>query len=262
MLILGIDTTTKTAAVAVVNFELPPSLSPGKPGGDTPLREGGFKILSEMQSCGGISHSENLMPMIDYNLKCAGVSLNDINLFAVAHGPGSFTGIRIGIATVKGLAFGSDVNNCIGVSSLFALAYNFYNFNTPLCHCGPDPQSHDILVLPAIDARRKQVYNAVFEKFKYIKNDRIITVGELESELNSEFPGRKVIFTGDGADMCYNEINFDGKIQAPEILKKPSAVSVCRAATAMRDNAVHPRILAPSYLIKTQAEREYNSKNG
>ena len=75
MLILGIDTTTKTAAVAVVNYELPLSLRA------TPLGEGGFKILSEMQSCGGISHSENLMPMIDYTLKSAGVLLDDIDLF-------------------------------------------------------------------------------------------------------------------------------------------------------------------------------------
>jgi len=240
MLVLGIDTATKTAAAAVVNFE-----------------NGQNKILSEMQSCGKISHSENLMPMIDYNLKCAGVSLNDIDLFAVSNGPGSFTGIRIGIATVKGLAFGSDINNCAGISSLLALAYNFYGFDG------------DILILPAIDARRKQVYNAVFnnsDNLKYIKNDRIITVRELEAELNREFSGRKIIFAGDGADMCYNEINFDGKVQVPEILKKPSAVSVCRAAIAVNgglyktNGAIHPRVLAPSYLIKTQAEREYNGE--
>jgi tRNA threonylcarbamoyladenosine biosynthesis protein TsaB len=115
------------------------------------------------------------------------------------------------------------------------------------------------LIFPTIDARRKQVYNAVFDNFKYIKNDRIITVSELEAELNAEYSGRKIIFVGDGADMCYNEINFDGKIQVPEILKKPSAVSVCRAAVAVynESGAIHPRILAPSYLIKTQAEREY-----
>jgi len=233
MLILGIDTTTKTAAVAVVNFE-----------NDT------SKILSEMQSCGKISHSENLMPMIDYNLKCAGVALNDIDLFAISRGPGSFTGIRIGISTVKGLAFGSETNNCISISSLFALAYNFYD-------------SHgDLLILPVIDARRKQVYNAVFENNKYIKTDRIITITELETELNFEFINRKIVFAGDGADMCYNEIKFGGKIQIPEILKKPFASSVCRAAhdIYITNGAIHPRTLAPSYLIKTQAEREYSGK--
>jgi len=231
MFILGIDTSTKTASVSVVNFENETA-----------------KILAEITSNGNISHSENLMPMIDYTLKCAGVSLSDIDLFAASRGPGSFTGIRIGVATIKGLAFGSEINNCMGISSLYALAYNFYG------------SASDILILPVIDARRKQVYNAIFDDFKYIKNDRIITVSELETELNAEFPGRKIIFTGDGADMCYNEINFSGKIQIPEILKKPSAAALCRAAfdEYKKNGAVHPRTLAPSYLIKTQAEREYS----
>jgi len=250
MLILGIDTTTKTASTAVMGFD-------------------GDKILCDMQSSGRLSHSENLMPMIDYTLKCAGVLLNDIDLFAVARGPGSFTGIRIGIATVKGLTFGSesDVNNCAGISSLYSLAYNFYFYeNSPERRVGGDAP---YIILPVIDARRKQVYNAVFENLKYIKNDRIITVSELESELNSEFSGRKIIFAGDGAEMCYNEINFDGKVQIPDMLKKPSAVSLCRIAyeeyncrercpqRSAAVNLVHPRTLAPMYLIKTQAEREY-----
>jgi tRNA A37 threonylcarbamoyladenosine modification protein TsaB len=91
MLILGIDTTTKTAAVAIVNFVgrgAPDAPEPPSSLRALPLEEGGCKILSEMQSCGLKSHSENLMPMIDYTLKCAGVSLNDIDLFAVSHGPG------------------------------------------------------------------------------------------------------------------------------------------------------------------------------
>jgi tRNA threonylcarbamoyladenosine biosynthesis protein TsaB len=225
MLILGIDTSMKTASAAIFDGE---------------------KILCEITSGGNITHSENLMPMIGYALKCAGVSLNDINLFAAAHGPGSFTGIRIGVATIKGLAFGSDINNCIGISSLYALAYNFFPF-----------KNDGALVLPVIDARRKQVYNAVFDGIKYIKNDRMITTGELETELNAEFSGRKIIFTGDGAEMCCGEIDFDGKIYIPEILKKPSAAALCRAAYANKSGAVHPRALAPSYLIKTQAEREY-----
>jgi len=231
MLILGIDTATKTAATAVVNInDEKPHL---------------ITVLSEMQSSGKIPHSENLMPMIDCTLKCAGVGLSEIDLFAAANGPGSFTGIRVGVATVKGLAFGSDANNCIGISSLYSLAYNFYGF-----------RSTSGLILPVIDARRKQVYNAVINSYglKYVKNDRIITISELEDELNIEFSGYKIIFTGDGADMCYNEIKFDGKIQIPEILKKPSASSLCIAA--YNSKPVHARTLAPSYLIKTQAERE------
>jgi len=228
MHILGIDTTTKTASAAVVRDN---------------------KTLAEITSSGSISHSENLMPMIDYTLKCAGVTLGDVDLFAVSCGPGSFTGIRIGVATIKGLAFGSESNNCVGVSSLLALAYNF--------NCAGSDS--DILILPVIDARRKQVYNAVFSGVNYIKRDRIITLGELECELNSEFSGRRVVFAGDGAEMCYDEINFAGKVGAPEMLKSPSAASVCAAARAryIGGGAVHARYLAPSYIIKTQAEREY-----
>ena len=241
MLILGIDTTTKTASTAVVDFV-------GRADPDAPCD---CKILCEMQSCGKISHSENLMPMIDSTLKCAGVSLNEIDLFAISHGPGSFTGIRIGISTVKGLVFGTDINNCVGISSLYALAYNLY------------PVNSDILILPVIDARRKQVYNAVFDNLQYIKNDRIITISELEAELNSEFSGRKIVFVGDGAEMCYSEISFDGKLQVPDMLKKPSAASLCRIAYEeyKKGGAIHPRTLAPLYLIKTQAEREYKEKN-
>ncbi|MCL1857881.1 MAG: tRNA (adenosine(37)-N6)-threonylcarbamoyltransferase complex dimerization subunit type 1 TsaB [Oscillospiraceae bacterium] len=259
MLILGIDTTTKTASTAVMGFD-------------------GDNILCEMQAYSKISHSENLMPMIDYTLKCAGVLLEEIDLFAVSHGPGSFTGIRIGISTVKGIAFtgfdrgdeNKENKNCVSISSLYSLAYNFQDYES------------DLLILPVIDARRKQVYNAVFScrgdhwssakrctedaqcaPLQYIKNDRIITVSELEAELNCEFSGRKIIFAGDGAEMCYNEIKFDGKLQVPDILKKPSATSLCKIAYEeyKQNKTIHPRTLAPSYLIKTQAEREYVEKN-
>jgi len=228
MHILGIDTTTKTASAAVVRDN---------------------KTLAEITSNGQISHSENLMPMIDYTLKCAGIKLGDVDLFAVSCGPGSFTGIRIGVATIKGLAFGSVADNCAGVSSLLSLAYNFNSAES----------AGDILILPVIDARRKQFYNAVFFGVEYIKRDRIITIGELECELNREFSGRRVIFAGDGAEACYSEIDFAGKVQVPEMLKTPSAASVCAAAYAqyIGGGAVHARTLAPSYIIKTQAEREY-----
>jgi tRNA threonylcarbamoyladenosine biosynthesis protein TsaB len=230
MLILGIETASKIASAAVMETE-------------------SDKILAETKSHSKISHIENLMPMIDSTLKYAGILPEEINLFAAAGGPGSFTGIRIAVSTTKGLAFGSNTENCAGVSSLLALAYNFYGYESGL------------LVLPVIDARRKQVYNAVFENLEYIKGDRIITLSELEAELNAEFPGRKVAFVGDGAEMC-EEIEFGGIIRMPDVLKQPSAASLCRAAYAQfkKEGAVHPRALAPAYLIKTQAEREYGKK--
>lgn len=264
MLILGIDTATKTASVAVAGFD---DEKPHNMANITNMTN--MTILSEIQSGGRLSHSENLMPMIDYALKTAGVSLNEIDLFAAARGPGSFTGIRIAVATVKGLAFdlgngGEEKNNCIGISSLYALAYNFYGHKIDNNY-----NENNILIMPVIDARRKQVYNAVIRNnpnnsdwISYIKHDRIITTAELETELNAEFAGYKIVFTGDGAEMCYNEIEFGGKTQVSEMLKKPCASSLCRAAYEKYINgeSLHPRILAPSYLIKTQAEREYNEK--
>lgn len=231
MLILGIDSSSKIASAAVFDSE-------------------NNKILSEVNSGSSLSHSENLLPMIDYALKTAGACAGDINLFAVANGPGSFTGIRIGVATVKGLAFGGS-DNCIGVSSLQALAYNFTG------------STQDILILPVIDARRRQVYNAVFTAdLEYITRERTITVDELECELNLEYAGKSVIFTGDGAELCYNEIKFAGKIKAPDILTRPSAGALCAAALReyKQNGAIGANKLAPAYLIKTQAEREYEDK--
>lgn len=231
MLILGIDSSSKTASAAVFDCEK-------------------NKILSEVNSGGNIPHSENLLPMIDYALKSAGVCIGNINLFAVSNGPGSFTGIRIGVATIKGLAFGGE-NNCIAISSLQALAYNFN---------GTEEDLKDLLILPVIDARRKQVYNAIFaHNLEYIKSERIITVDELEYELNSDYAGKKIIFTGDGADMCYAEIHFKNKIKVPDMLQRPSAGALCTAALHeyKKNGAINANQLVPAYLIKTQAEREY-----
>ena len=236
MLILGIDSSSKTASAAVFDGAA-------------------NKVLSEVNSGGNISHSENLLPMIDYALKTAGISVGDIDLFAVVNGPGSFTGIRIGVATVKGLAFGGT-GNCLAVSSLHALAYNFAGLDN----------LKDVLILPVIDARRRQVYNAVFAAdLEYITRDRIITIDELEEELNNnaQYAGKTVMFTGDGAEMCRGEIKTGGvKIKTPAILQRPSAGSLCAAALReyKQNGAVGADKLVPAYLIKTQAEREYKDE--
>ncbi|MCL2099562.1 MAG: tRNA (adenosine(37)-N6)-threonylcarbamoyltransferase complex dimerization subunit type 1 TsaB [Oscillospiraceae bacterium] len=223
MLILGVDSSSKTASAAVFD------------GAEN-------KILSEINSGGHIPHSENLLPMAECALRLAGVSVNDIDLFAAAEGPGSFTGIRIGISTIKGLAFGGG-NNCIGVSSLLALAYSFAGFESP---------AERLLILPVIDARRKQVYSAVFESGpEYIKPERVITTEEFERELNCFYSDRTIIFMGDAADLCFNEIKFPGKLKTPEILKRPSAGALCAAAAEKykKSGAVSAEKLNPAYLI-------------
>ena len=237
MLILGIDSSSKSASAAV-------------------LDSANGKLLSEINSGGTLSHSENLMPMIDYALKTAGISVNDIDLFAVASGPGSFTGIRIAVATIKGLAFGENSSaNCVSVSSLYALAHNFVGFDL-----GVD--LNDALICPVIDARRRQVYNALFTlksgEPHYITADRLVTLDELAIELE-QYTDKAIIFTGDAADICYNELKFDGrKIKAPDILKRSSGYAICVAALREynKNGAINANALAPAYLIKAQAERE------
>jgi len=244
MLILGVDSSAKSASAAILN---------GTDGG---------KLLSEVNSGGNLSHSENLLPMIDCALKIAGVGINNIDLFAVASGPGSFTGIRIAVATIKGLAFGfhennneNNIANCVSVSSLFALAHNFAGLDI-----------NKAIICPVIDARRRQVYNAVFTlksgKPHYMTADRIITVDELIAELE-QYDDMTIIFTGDAADICHDEINFAERkikvIKSPEILKRPSGYAICTAALRKynENGAISANALAPAYLIKTQAEREY-----
>lgn len=248
ILILGIDTAAKISCVALAYADL-----------DNPKSDISISTLAEIYSGGNISHSENLCPMVDYVLRTAGVSLAEINLFAVSEGPGSFTGIRIGVSTVKGLAYGSDCN-CIGISSLKALAYNLRGYDIS--------DGEKLFVAPVIDARRKQVYNAAFNLsdgggIDCIKKDRLITIEEFQEELNSDerFAEGEIIFIGDGADMCYEEIKLEKMIKkhVGDILSHPNGSSVCAAAAAEIIGGVkpiHPKMLSPSYLIKTQAERE------
>lgn len=151
------------------------------------------KVVSEFFVNAGLTHSQTLAPMIDYAVKTSGYSLQDIDLFAVTNGPGSFTGLRIGVSTVKAmsLALGKP---CVGVSSLFALAMNFRTEGAVVCAC--------------MDARRGQLYNALFKMQNgypvKLTGDRAITVTELVDEL-SRFEGDVIEIVGDGGLICYNE---------------------------------------------------------
>ena len=133
MYILSIDTTAKTAAA---------SLSVADDMGVFPLCDARLNST--------LTHSESILPMIDFCLKSANVSLSEVDTFAITTGPGSFTGVRIGVSTIKGLTFGNDNVKCIGVSSLEALCENVSDMpkGTIICAC--------------MDARRNQFYNAIF----------------------------------------------------------------------------------------------------
>lgn len=206
------------------------------------------RLIAQSFQNSGLTHSRTLMPMTASLLKNCGASLSDVDVVAVAAGPGSFTGLRIGVAAAKGLAF-VDSKPCAGVSTLEALAW-------PLAHL------EGAELCPAMDARRSQVYNARF----VIKNampcrlteDRAIGLDQLASELFAS--GKGQILVGDGAALCYNEFKSLGlpvKL-APEHLRFQNAWGVARAAleTAKRGELVSAGELAPMYHRLSQAERE------
>ena len=224
MNILAVDSSALTATVAV-------------------LKDG--EIKGEMSFTTALTHSETVMPMIDEVLKRTNLTINDIDLFACSEGPGSFTGLRIGIGTIKGLAYGLDKKVC-GVSTLEALAHNI--------------AYTDCLIAPIMDARRGQVYNALYKyengAIVTVTEPRALSIEELCSEINE-----KVIFVGDGVKVYKDKIaSFIGEnaLFAPPQHCLQRAASV--AVAALNKEAVSPEALSVVYLRKPQAEREREEK--
>lgn len=207
------------------------------------LTDGG-KIIAESFLNTRHTHSETLLPMARDMLGSAGVTLADVDRIAVTAGPGSFTGLRIGIATVKGLCMGAE-KPCVGVSTLEAIAYNFIGVDGVICAC--------------MDARCKQVYNAMFRSengvITRICDDRAITLAELSEELQKL--DEKIILAGDGAEIT--DTFTEGKFGlAPPQLRFQRGSGVCFAAEKLPD--VKPEALMPTYLRLPQAERERIAK--
>ena len=231
MTILALETTAKAASCAV-------------------LREGA--PLATAWQCTGLTHSRTLMPMVADMLKNSELTLDDIDAVAVAAGPGSFTGLRIGIATVKGLAWAAD-KPCIGVSTLEAMAW-------PLAHLTGT-------VVCAMDARRQQIYNAVFAaqggELRRLCPDRAISLEEAAEELR-EADG-PVTVVGDGWKLCVDFLTERGIPCAAVAahLRLQSAVGVAMAAERLGPEAlVSAQDLAPVYLRLSQAERERLARLG
>ena len=178
----------------------------------------------------GLTHSRTLLPMARDLLKNCGTSLEEVDVIAVAAGPGSFTGLRIGVATAKGLSWGAD-KDCAACSTLESMAW-------PLAFY------EDAVIVCAMDARRKQVYN--------------ISLEELGEELK-KIQKRKIV-VGDGAKLCYNTLREAGlQLElAPEPLRMQSAWGVARAAVelAQAGKLVKGQDLVPVYHRLSQAERE------
>ena len=206
-------------------------------------------VLASTYQCTGLTHSRTLMPMVEGLLKNADLTLDGIDCIAIAAGPGSFTGLRIGIAAVKGLAWAAD-KPCCGVSTLEAMAQNVRHM--------------DGLIIGAMDARRNQIYNAVFEakggNLTRLCADRAIGLDELCEELKAD--SRSKIILGDGGKLCFDYLTAHGIVcsLAPAQLLYQNAVGVALAAE--HGTAVSAQELAPVYLRPAQAERLRMEKEG
>lgn len=205
------------------------------------LTDGDEIIKSEFVNS-GLTHSETLLPMITRVMD--GRKYSELDGIAITAGPGSFTGVRIGVATVKGLAFNDDIP-CYSVSTLEAIAYNFVDKNAVVC--------------AVMDARRMQFYNALFRvqngKVERLCDDRAISIEDLRNELKQY---DKVIIAGDGAKLCFQNIELENCALADENRIYQNAVGVAKAA--QNKNAISPKALMPVYLRQSQAERELKLK--
>lgn len=220
-MILSIDSSAVTASAALTD---------------------GDKVIKSEFINAGLTHSETLLPMIKSVM--AGYSTSDLDAIAVTAGPGSFTGVRIGVATVKGIAFENNTP-CISVSTLEAIAYNFTDT--------------DCIVCAVMDARRMQFYNALFEvkngKVYRICDDRAISIDDLRKELSAY---ENAVIAGDGAELCYNSIGLDNVILADENRRYQNGIGVSRAAEYKKK--ITAAELMPVYLRLSQAERELKLK--
>ena len=215
--------------------------SSAKPASAALVKDG--QLLSQYMQCSALTHSRTLLPMAEDMLKNAELRLSDVDLIAVAHGPGSFTGIRIGVATVKGLAWAAE-KPCVGVSTLEAMAWHGLAVGGYIC--------------PVMDARRSQVYNALFKiehgRPSRMTEDRPIALDELSKEVTAL--NAPVFLVGDGAALCFEYFTAHGVpcVMAPDNLRWQDAWGVAMAAADKTPGNADE--LLPVYLRLSQAERE------
>ncbi len=221
MLILAIDTSANTATCAL-------------------SCDGSLLALYTVN--GLLTHSETMLPMIENMLAKAALTIDDVDAFAVSEGPGSFTGVRIGVSLIKGLAF--DKNKpCIGVSTLDALALNLDGIGG--------------CVVPVMDARREQVYTAIFKDGERLSEDMLVPISELRDKL-TELGATQIRLCGDGygvAEKYFADTEIE-VLHTPALLIPQNAFSVARVAEAQLSMSKSDRELTARYLRASQAERE------
>ena len=230
MQILAFETSAKAASVALV-------------------QDG--KLLSESYQNTGLTHSQTLMVMAEDLLKQCGVEVSQLDAVAVANGPGSFTGIRIGVAAAKGLAWGAELP-CCGTSTLASMAVGLGVWQGYVC--------------PVMDARRSQVYNALFHvdcgKYTRIRDDRAISLRDLAEDVKNL--SEPIFLVGDGSILCYNTLleMIPALVLPPEHRMHQRATGVALEAQRMLQcgECTDAAGLVPNYLRLSQAERERNER--
>lgn len=232
MRILAIDTSATAASVAIAEDK---------------------KIIGEFFINTALTHSQTLIPMVEQLLKCTSLTLDDLNAIAVNAGPGSFTGVRIGVAAAKGLAFPKNLH-CISVSTLESMAYNMLQ--------------NDCLVCAVMDARCQQVYNALFRvkgnEIERLTDDRALALVDLSTELARY--DEKIVLVGDGASVTekYLSDKFINISSAPinNITQRASSTAMAAFKLIEQGKSMSCSELMPVYLRLPQAQRELNKKLG
>ena len=232
MNILAVDTSATSASVCVAQEN---------------------KIIGEFSINTSLTHSQTLVPMIEQVSEKTGIALDNIDAIAVNAGPGSFTGVRIGVAAVKGIAFSRNIP-CVSVSTLESMAYNMLD--------------SECIVCAVMDARCSQVYNALFKvsngKVERLIEDRALSLADLKLDLQKF--SEKIILVGDGAEITFNYLeNSLQNVFLASVnnrIQKASSIACVAFEKIKNDETISASELMPVYLRLPQAQRELNKRLG
>ena len=232
MNILAVDTSATSASVCVAQEN---------------------KIIGEFSINTSLTHSQTLVPMIEQVSEKTGISLDNIDAIAVNAGPGSFTGVRIGVAAVKGIAFSRNIP-CVSVSTLESMAYNMLD--------------SECIVCAVMDARCSQVYNALFKvsngEVERLIEDRALSLADLKRDLQKF--SEKIILVGDGAEITFNYLeNSLQNVFLASVnnrIQKASSIACVAFEKIKNDETISASELMPVYLRLPQAQRELNKRLG
>lgn len=232
MNILAVDTSATSASVCVAQEN---------------------KIIGEFSINTSLTHSQTLVPMIEQVSEKTGISLDNIDAIAVNAGPGSFTGVRIGVAAVKGIAFSRNIP-CVSVSTLESMAYNMLD--------------SECIVCAVMDARCSQVYNALFKvsngEVERLIEDRALSLADLKLDLQKF--SEKIILVGDGAEITFNYLeNSLQNVFLASVnnrIQKASSIACVAFEKIKNDETISASELMPVYLRLPQAQRELNKRLG